>query len=71
MRNRQTCTIGDLNVILAVVALMDVQTCHVVGEMVGGTGVHEPWLIIMRGVGGVAGPLIFGLVDLIEAVATI
>jgi hypothetical protein len=40
VRNRQTCTIGDLNLIPAIVALMNMEALHVVGEMIGGARVN-------------------------------
>ena len=44
MCNRQTYTVGDLHLIRAVVALLDVHPAHVVGEMIRGAGVEEPRL---------------------------
>jgi hypothetical protein len=42
MRDVQTCTIGDLNVVLPVVALMNVQVIEVIREVVIGVRVHVP-----------------------------
>ena len=44
MCNRQTCIVGDLHLIRAGVALLDVHPTHVIGEMIRGTGVEEPRL---------------------------
>ena len=52
MRNRQTCTVGDLHLIRAGVALLDVHPAHVVGEIIRGTGVKEPRLAGARMVRG-------------------
>ena len=44
MCNRQTCIVGNLHLIRAVVLLLDVHPAHVVGEMIRGTGIEEPRL---------------------------
>ena len=71
MRNRQTCTVGDLNLILALVALLDAQPIYVVGEMIGCTVVEVPMRFIVAVVegGGVAGTAVFGLICLVETVS--
>jgi hypothetical protein len=66
MRNRQTCTVGDLHLVLAGVAVLDVHPSHVVGEVVGGAGIEEPGLILL--VGGVPGARALRLKGLVEAV---
>src|SRR4051812_38627457 len=68
MRNRQTCTIGDLHLIRAAVALLDVHPSHVVGEVVGGAGVEEPWLARAWLVGGrIASTVVLVLERLFDA----
>jgi hypothetical protein len=71
MRNRQTCSIGDLNLILAVVAFLNMQPFHVIGEMVGGAQINVPWRVFMVRAGRVSGPLIISLINLIEMVAAV
>jgi hypothetical protein len=71
MRNRQTCSIGDLNLILAVVAFLNMQPFLVVGEMVGGARINVPWRVFMVRGSKVSGPLIISLINLIEMVAAV
>jgi hypothetical protein len=73
MRDVQTCTIGDLNVILLVAALINIHAIEVVREVVTGPWVHIlvgiNW--IGTGVGRVAGTRsIFWPIWMVEAVAT-
>ena len=69
MRNRQTCTVGDLHLICAGVALLDVHPTHVVGEVVGGACVEEPRLARAGLVGGrIASTVVLGLERLVEAI---
>ena len=69
MRNRQTCTVGDLHLIRAGVALLDVHPAHVIGEVVGGAGVEEPRLARARLVGSrIASTVVLVLERLVEAI---
>jgi hypothetical protein len=62
---------SDLDLILAVIGLLDMHAPHVVGEVVGCSRVHEPRTIFVVSGSGVARPLIIGLVHLIEAGAVV
>ena len=42
VRNRQTCTVGDLNIVPPTVALVAVKALEVVGEVIRSPGVHQP-----------------------------
>src|SRR4051812_28865452 len=69
MRNRQTCSICNLDLILPVVGLVDAHAFEVVGEVICGARVHDPRPVTMGGGGSsVARPLAGGLIDLIELV---
>jgi hypothetical protein len=37
--NRQTCTIGYLNLVLAAVALVDMEALEIIGKMISSPGV--------------------------------
>ena len=59
MRNRQTCTISHLNMILPTIALVIVETLEIIGEVIRCPGVHQPGRRSGRAHGGsVAGTLI-------------
>lgn len=45
VRNFQTCTVCDLNLILPTVALVHRQAVEVAGEVVGGTGIEVPVVV--------------------------
>ena len=45
MGNLQTCAIADMDLFIAVVALVDVEAVEVVGDVIGGPGTHVPgWI---------------------------
>ena len=52
MRNRQTFTVGHLNIVLASIAPMDVMALEIVGEVVRSPGFHQPWSRVVVGVHG-------------------
>ena len=69
MPNRKTCTVGDLHLIRAGVALLDVHPAHVIGEVVGGACVEEPRLARVGLVGGrIASTVVLGLECLVETI---
>jgi hypothetical protein len=68
MRNRQTCTISDLDLIFALAALLDVHVIQVMGEVIGHSCVHVPRILIVIGGYGVAQALIITLEHLVELV---
>ena len=76
MRNRQTCTIGHLHLILPAVALVNVETFEMACKVVRGPGVHEPGrlsVVVVVGGGGrrVAGALADGLELRVETVPAV
>ena len=58
MRNRQTCTIGHLHLILPVVALVNLETLEITRQVIGGTRVQVPVLLVGGGRCSVAGALV-------------
>jgi hypothetical protein len=50
MENMQTCVIADMHLLIAVVALADVEAVEVVGDVVGCPGIHVPgWVGVVGG----------------------
>ena len=68
MRNRQTCTICHLHLILPAVALVEVQTIKIIRQVVRRTGVQDP---VRRLMGGGCGRRVGGAVVMIIAAATV
>ena len=71
VRNFQTCTICDLNLILPTVALVRRQTVEVAGEVVGGTGIKVPVVVAVTICHHVAAAMVVRLVGVIVAIATV
>ena len=69
MRNRQTCTIRYLHLILPAIAVMEVKTIEVTRQVVRRAGVQDPVRPFMRG-GGVGGR-VGGAVVAVIAAATV
>ena len=68
MRNRQTCTVCHLHLILPAVALVEVQTIKIILQVVRRTGVQNP---VRRLMGGGCGRGVGGAVVMIIAAATV
>ena len=70
MGDLQTCAIADMDLCIAVVALADVEAVKVVGDVVGGPGIHVPGWVgdgsVVGGRGSVHGVLLTR-VSIIEA----
>ena len=58
MRNRQTCTIGHLNLILPSIALVEVETLSITCQVISRTGVHDQVGFLSGGRCGVAGAVV-------------
>ena len=70
MRNFQTCTICNLNLILPTIALVHRQTVEVAGEVVSGTGV-EVLIVVTVAVFSHVVAAVIGLVVMVAIIATI
>ena len=72
MGNRQTCTVGHLNLILPAIALVDLKTFQLTRQVIGGARVHMPVLVgtaaTRAGRGRIARPRGRRVVVLVEAV---
>ena len=71
MRNFQTCTICNLNLILPTIALVHRQTVEVAGEVVGGTTIKVPIVVAVTICHHVAAAMVVRLVGVIVAIATV
>ena len=68
MRNRQTYTVGHLHLILPAIALMNMETLKITRQVVGGTCIEVPILLV---VGGGGRSTIAGALVLVIAPATV
>jgi glycine cleavage system regulatory protein len=75
MRDIQTCSVGDLHLILSAVALVDVEPVEVVCQMVSRPGIHVPVGVdcVGAGVRSVAGAVtvFLRLEGVVEALAAL
>lgn len=69
MRNRQTCTVGHLHLILPAIALMDMKALKITRQVVGGTCIKVPILLV--DVGGGRGSVAGALVPIVAPAAVI